>query len=205
MQQLMAQKIEMTQIFDEDGKQLPVTIVEAQPATVVRLKSEQKDGYTAVQVGYGVAKESKLTKPVAGLVKNLKTKPRKFAEERLESTEGIEPGQEIAINDVIQVGDTVSVTGLSKGKGFQGGVKRWGFGGGPKTHGQSDRHRAPGSIGAGTSPGRVWKGKKMAGQMGHKQITTFGLKVVGIEGNKIMLKGAVPGARQTWVMVRKQG
>ena len=145
MQQLMAQKIEMTQIFDEDGKQLPVTIVEAQPATVVRLKSEQKDGYTAVQVGYGVAKESKLTKPVAGLVKNLKTKPRKFAEERLESTEGIEPGQEIAINDVIQVGDTVSVTGLSKGKGFQGGVKRWGFGGGPKTHGQSDRHRRTGA------------------------------------------------------------
>lgn len=201
----MARKIEMTQVFDDAGRQLPITIVEVEPASVVRVKSMEKDGYTAVQVGYGTAKESKLTKPVAGLVKALATKPRRFAEERLDAVDGIEVGQAIAIDDVLQVGDMVSVTGFSKGKGFQGGVKRWGFAGGPKTHGQSDRHRAPGSIGAGTSPGRVWKGKKMAGHMGNKQITTAGLRVVSIEGNKIMLKGAVPGARESWVMLRKQG
>ena len=205
MQQLMARKIEMTQVFDDAGRQLPITIVEAEPAAVVRVKSVEKDGYSAVQVGYGTAKENKLTKPVAGLVKALSTKPRRFVEERLESTEGIEPGQAVAIADVLAVGDIVSVTAFSKGKGFQGGVKRWGFRGGPKTHGQSDRHRAPGSIGAGTSPGRVWKGKKMAGHMGNKRITTAGLRVVAIEDNKIMLKGAVPGARESWVMLRKQG
>lgn len=205
MQQLMARKIEMTQVFDDAGRQLPITIVEAEPAAVVRVKSDEKDGYTAVQVGYGTAKENKITKPVAGLVKDLKIKPRRFVEERLETTEGIELGQSIAISDVLAVGDMVSVTGFSKGKGFQGGVKRWGFAGGPKTHGQSDRHRAPGSIGAGTSPGRVWKGKKMAGHMGNKRITTAGLRVVAIDGNKIMLKGAVPGARESWVVLRKQG
>lgn len=205
MQQLMARKIEMTQVFDDAGRQLPITIVEAEPAAVVRVKSVEKDGYSAVQVGYGTAKENKLTKPVAGLVKALSVKPRRFVEERMDSVDGVEIGQSIGINDVLQVGDMVSVTGLSKGKGFQGGVKRWGFAGGPKTHGQSDRHRAPGSIGAGTSPGRVWKGKKMAGHMGHKQITTAGLQVVAIEGNKIMLKGAVPGARESWVLLRKQG
>ncbi len=205
MQQLMARKIEMTQRFDESGRQLPITVVQAEPAAVVRIKSMEKDGYSAVQVGYGIAKENKLTKPVAGLVKTLSNKPRRFVEEHLEVVDGIQIGQTIAIEDVLQVGDIVSVTGFSKGKGFQGGVKRWGFGGGPKTHGQSDRHRAPGSIGAGTSPGRVWKGKKMAGHMGNKQITTAGLQVVAIEGNKIMLKGAVPGARQSWVVLRKQG
>lgn len=201
----MARKVEMTQIFDDEGHQLPITIMEAEPAAVVRIKSVEKDGYSAVQVGYGVAKENKVTKPVLGMVKALSTKPRKFVEERMDNVEGVEVGQAINIADVLQVGDFVAVTGLSKGKGFQGGVKRWGFGGGPKTHGQSDRLRAPGSIGAGTSPGRVWKGKKMAGRMGGKRITTAGLRVVAIEGNKIMLKGAVPGARESWVLLRKQG
>lgn len=205
MQQLMARKIEMTQVFDDSGKQIPVTIVKVEPAVVTRLQTAEKNGYTSVQVGYGIAKESKLSKPVAGQVKNLETKPRRFAEERLESVEGVEVGQSINLSDTFEVGDTVQVTGLSKGKGFQGGVKRWGFGGGPKTHGQSDRWRAPGSIGAGTSPGRVWKGKKMAGQMGHKQITTKGLTIVSIEGDKVALKGAVPGARDSWVLLRKQG
>lgn len=205
MQQLMARKIEMTQVFNDEGKQLPITIVEVEPATIVRLKASEKDGYTAIQVGYGIAKAQKLTKPVAGQVKNLEVKPRLLKEERLESTEGLEAGQTIAITDIINVGDTISVTAVSKGKGFQGGVKRHGFAGGPKTHGQSDRHRAPGSIGAGSSPGKVWKGTRMAGHMGHKQITTRGLTVIAIDGNKVSIKGAVPGARSTWVMLKKQG
>jgi len=204
MQQLMARKIEMTQVFDNDGKQIAVTEVRVEPAAVVRVKTAEKDGYTAVQVGYGTIKDSKLTKPVAGQVKGLNVKPRRFVEERIDSAEGLSAGQAISIEDVLQVGDIVSVTGFSKGKGFQGGVKRHGFGGGPKTHGQSDRHRAPGSIGAGTSPGRVWKGQRMAGHMGNKQITTFGLQVVAIDGDKVTLKGAVPGARDSWVMLKKQ-
>ncbi len=205
MQQLMARKLEMTQVFDDQGKQLPITVVEVEPAVVVRLKTQEKDGYSAVQVGYGQARPEKQTKPLAGQFKNLQTTPRKLKEERLESTEGLEVGQTVAITDVINVGDTISVTALSRGKGFQGGVKRHGFAGGPKTHGQSDRHRAPGSIGAGSTPGKVWKGTRMAGQMGHKQITTRGLTVVAIDGNKVSLKGAVPGARATWVTITKQG
>lgn len=205
MQQLMARKIEMTQVFDEQGKQLPITVVEVEPATVVRLKTADQDGYTAVQVGYGQARPEKQTKPMAGQFKNLDTTPRKLKEERLDSVEGLSVGQAIAVTDVINVGDTIAVTAVSKGKGFQGGVKRHGFAGGPKTHGQSDRHRAPGSIGAGSSPGKVWKGTRMAGHMGHKQITTRGLTVVAIDGNKVSLKGAVPGARSTWVLITKQG
>ncbi len=204
MQQLMARKLEMTQVFNDEGKQLPITIVEVQPATIVRLKTNDKDGYSAVQVGYGTARANKLTKPVAGQVQKLDSKPRIFKEERLESIEGLEVGQAVAISDILSVGDTISVTAVSKGKGFQGGVKRHGFAGGPKTHGQSDRHRAPGSIGAGSSPGKVWKGTRMAGHMGHKQITTRGLTVIAIDGNKISVKGAVPGARSTWVVIKKQ-
>ena len=205
MNQLMARKIEMTQTYDEAGKQLPVTIVEVEPAVVTRLKSQDKDGYVAVQVGYGAVKDKAITKPVAGQLKSVEAKPRHFVEERLDSTEGIEVGQTLDLNSVFTVGDAISVSGLSKGKGFQGGVRRWKFSGGPKTHGQSDRHRAPGSIGSGTSPGKVWKGLKMAGHMGHKQITTQGLTILSIEGNRLWIKGAVPGAKQSLVMVKKQG
>jgi large subunit ribosomal protein L3 len=205
MKQLLVRKIEMTQVFDEQGRQIPVTVVEAEPAVVSRTKSADKDGYVAVQVGYGLARKNAITKPVAGQTKNLAATPRRFREERVADLEGIEAGQAIAVADVLAAGDVVKAQGVSKGKGFQGGVRRWGFAGGPKTHGQSDRHRAPGSIGAGTSPGRVWKGKKMAGHMGARQITTRGLQVVSVEGNRLLIKGAVPGANQSLVLLIKQG
>jgi large subunit ribosomal protein L3 len=205
MNQLLARKIEMTQVFDEDGRVHPLTIVEVEPATVTKIKTVERDGYSAVQVGYGVMKPQHLTKPVAGQVKNLKTTPRRFREERRDDTAGIEVGQEVSLESVFAVGDLISVTGTSKGKGFQGGVKRWHFAGGPKTHGQSDRHRAPGSIGSGTDPGRVWKGLHMAGHMGSDKVTTRGLRVFSIEGNRIAIRGAVPGARQSLVMIKKQG
>jgi large subunit ribosomal protein L3 len=204
MKQLLARKIEMTQVFDEDGKQIAVTVLKAEPAVISQLKNEERDGYQAVQVGYGVARSNAVTKPVAGQTKDLKSTPRRFREERVESLEELTIGQELALNQVLAVGDTVAAQGWSKGKGFQGGVRRWGFAGGPKTHGQSDRHRAPGSIGAGTSPGRVWKGKKMAGHMGNRKITTRGLQIVSIEGDTVMVKGAVPGARESLVLLRKQ-
>jgi large subunit ribosomal protein L3 len=205
MKQLLARKIEMTQIFDEAGRQVPVTVLEAEPAVVSRLKSQERDGYVAVQMGYGEARVNAVTKPVAGQTKSLPVTPRRFKEERMENVDGIEIGQSVNVDQVLAVGDVVDAQGWSKGKGFQGGVRRWGFAGGPKTHGQSDRHRAPGSIGAGTSPGRVWKGKHMAGHMGHRKITTQGLTVVSIEGNRLFIKGAVPGARQSLVLLTKQG
>ncbi len=205
MKQLLARKIEMTQVFDEQGRQIPVTVLEAEPAVVNRTKTADKDGYIAVQVGYGEARKNAITKPVAGQTKHLETTPRRFREERVEDLEGVEAGKVIVATDVLAAGDIIKAQGISKGKGFQGGVRRWGFAGGPKTHGQSDRHRALGSIGAGTSPGRVWKGKKMAGHMGARQITTRGLQVVSIEGNRLFIKGAVPGANESLVLLIKQG
>jgi large subunit ribosomal protein L3 len=205
MKQLLARKIEMSQMFDDLGKQIPVTVLEAEPAVINGFKTVERDGYVAVQVGYGAYRAKAVTKPVAGQSKQLSTTPRYLKEERVDTTEGLETGQAVELSQVLAVGDLISVQGQSKGKGFQGGVRRWGFGGGPKTHGQSDRHRAPGSIGAGTSPGRVLKGKRMAGHMGNRRITTQGLRVMAIEGNKIMVKGAVPGARQSLIVLTKQG
>jgi large subunit ribosomal protein L3 len=205
MKQLLVRKIEMTQVFDDQGKQIPVTVLKAESAVINRVKTVDTDGYVAVQVGYGQAKANATTKPVAGQTKHLDVTPRRLREERLESVDGLEAGQAIEIDQILSAGDTVSAQGYSKGKGFQGGVRRWGFAGGPKTHGQSDRHRAPGSIGAGTSPGRVLKGKKMAGHMGNRKITTRGLQIVSIEGNTLLVKGAVPGARDSLVMLSKQG
>lgn len=205
MNQLLARKIEMTQMFDEQGKQIAVTVLEAEPAVVSRLKTVEKDGYAAVQVGYGQARKNAVTKPVAGQTKHLDTAPRRFKEERIDEVEGIAAGQVISVDQVLAAGDMVRAQGWSKGKGFQGGVRRWGFAGGPKTHGQSDRHRAPGSIGAGTSPGRVWKGKHMAGHMGNRKVTTRGLQVVSIDGNRLLVKGAIPGAKQALVLLIKQG
>jgi large subunit ribosomal protein L3 len=204
MKQLMAKKINMTQVFSETGKILPVTMVEIQPAVVTRLKDMDNDGYIAVQVGYGEKKPQKMTKPVAGQVKGISHNPRHFKEELVTSLASLEVGQVLSVADIFKVGDIISVTAWSKGKGFQGGVKRWGFAGGPKTHGQSDRHRAPGSIGSGTDPGRVWKGLHMAGHMGNKRITTQGLTIVSIDGNKIAIKGAVPGANQSLLVMKKQ-
>jgi large subunit ribosomal protein L3 len=194
----------MMRIFEDDGSVVPVSVIEATPNTVTRLRDVEKDGYAAVQLGAGVARRS--TKPVAGQFKHLDKEhqhPRHVREIRLDATEGYEVGQQVAV-DLFEAGELVDVTGVSKGHGFAGVIARHNFRRGPKTHG-SDHHRAPGSIGAGTDPGRVWKGSRMPGHMGNEQVTVKKLKVVRIdpERNLILVKGAVPGARNGLLLVRK--
>jgi large subunit ribosomal protein L3 len=194
----------MTRIFGDDGTVVPVSVIEATPNTVTRIRSAEQDGYTALQLGAGTAR--RVTKPVAGQFKHLgkdQQRPRSVREVRVESAEGYEIGQQVGV-DVFEAGELVDVTGVSKGHGFTGVIARHHFRRGPKTHG-SDHHRAPGSIGAGTFPGRVWKGTRMAGHMGNEQVTVKKLKVVKIdtERNLILVKGAVPGARNGLLLVQK--
>jgi large subunit ribosomal protein L3 len=194
----------MMRIFEDDGSVVPVSVIEATPNTVTRLRDVEKDGYAAVQLGAGVARRS--TKPVAGQFKHLDKEhqhPRHVREIRLDATEGYEVGQQVAV-DLFEAGELVDVTGVSKGHGFAGVIARHNFKRGPKTHG-SDHHRAPGSIGAGTDPGRVWKGSRMPGHKGNEQVTVKKLRVVRIdsERNLILVKGAVPGARNGLLLVRK--
>ena len=194
----------MTRIFGDDGTVVPVSVIEATPNTVTRIRSAEQDGYTALQLGAGTAR--RVTKPVAGQFKHLGTdqqRPRSVREVRVDSADGYEIGQQVGV-DVFEAGELVDVTGVSKGHGFTGVIARHHFRRGPKTHG-SDHHRAPGSIGAGTFPGRVWKGTRMAGHMGNEQVTVKKLKVVKIdtERNLILVKGAVPGARNGVLLVQK--
>ena len=194
----------MTRIFADDGSVVPVSVIEATPNTVTRIRSAEQDGYAALQLGAGTAR--KATKPVAGQFKHLdkeQQRPRHVREVRLEATADYEVGQQLGV-DVFEAGELVDVTGVSKGRGFTGVIARHNFRRGPKSHG-SDHHRAPGSIGAGTYPGRVWKGTKMAGHAGDEQVTVKKLKVVRIdpERNLILVRGAVPGARNGLLLVRK--
>jgi large subunit ribosomal protein L3 len=194
----------MTRIFTEDGSVVPVSVIEATPNTVTRLRAVEKDGYSAVQLGAGTVRRS--TKPVAGQFKHLDKEhqhPRHVRELRLDGTDEYEVGQQVTVK-LFEAGELVDVTGISKGHGFTGVIERHNFKRGPKTHG-SDHHRAPGSIGAGTYPGRVWKGTKMAGHMGNEQVTVKKLKVVKIdsERNLILVRGAVPGARNGMLLVQK--
>jgi len=200
---LIGKKLGMTQTFREDGRAEATTIVEAGPCTVVQVKTEGKEGYNAVQLGFEVAK--KLRSPQKGHLKELGSL-RYLKEIRVKNTKDISVGDKIDVS-LFKSGDIVDVTGISKGRGFAGVVKRHGFAGGPKTHGQSDRHRAAGSIGAGSSPGRVFKGKKMAGHMGCDKVTVTKLEVIGAdtEKNLLMIKGAVPGCRNGLLMIRKSG
>lgn len=194
----------MTRIFGDDGSVVPVSVIEATPNTITRLRSVEQDGYSAVQLGAGVARRS--TKPVAGQFKHLDKEhqhPKHVREFRLDGTDGYEVGQELRV-DLFEAGELVDVTGVSKGHGFTGVIARHNFRRGPKSHG-SDHHRAPGSIGAGTDPGRVWKGTRMAGHMGNEQVTVKKLKVVKVdpERNLILVRGAVPGARNGLLLVQK--
>ena len=194
----------MTRIFEDDGSVVPVSVIEATPNTVTRLRDVEKDGYMAVQLGAGIARRA--TKPVAGQFKHLdkeRQRPKHVREVRLDGTDSYEVGQQLGV-DTFTAGELVDVTGVSKGHGFTGVIERHNFKRGPKTHG-SDHHRAPGSIGAGTYPGRVWKGTKMAGHMGNEQVTVKKLRVVRIdpERNLILVRGAVPGARNGVLLVRK--
>ena len=200
-QSIIGKKLGMTQLFKEAKAQV-VTAIEAGPCTVTQVKSMANDGYLAAQLSFGEAKlKSPQSKPTKGL--RLFKYLREF---RLADNEEIEVGQRFDVS-LFQPGDLVDITGTSKGKGFAGVVKRYHFAGGPKTHGQSDRHRAPGSIGATTSPGRVWKGQRMAGHMGNHKVTVRNLEVIEAdpERNLLLIRGAVPGPRNGLLLVRKSG
>ncbi|MFC1931660.1 50S ribosomal protein L3 [Chloroflexota bacterium] len=194
---IIGKKLGMTQIFGDDGRVAAVTAIEAGPCTVTQVKTTAKDGYNAIQLGFGEVKQPKSQAKQAKRFRHL----REFM---LDASESAETEQKIDVSQ-FKVGDLVDITGVSKGKGFAGVVKRYHFAGGPKTHGQSDRHRARGSVGASASPGRVLKGLRMAGQMGNKQVTARHLEILqaDLERNLLVVKGAVPGGRNGLLLVKK--
>jgi large subunit ribosomal protein L3 len=198
---LIGRKRGMTQVFQPDGTMVAVSVLEVAPNTVTRLRTSDRDGYTAVQLG--TDEKAKLSKPRAGQLGDLPSLGT-LREFRVDDVSGYEVGQTVAIADVFAEGDLVDVSGVSKGKGFAGHVKRHHFGRGPTTHG-SDHHREPGSIGPGTTPGRVYKGVRMAGHMGDERATTKKVRVVRADGEKnlLLLKGSLPGARGSLILVRK--
>jgi large subunit ribosomal protein L3 len=194
----------MTQVYDENGNAIPVTVVEAGPCTVVQVKTPERDGYRAVQLGFDPLPERKATKPMSGHFKSCGTPPfRHLREFRFDEGE-YEPGQ-VLTAEQFEAGTKIKVTGTTKGRGFQGVVKRHNFHGGPETHG-AKTHDEPGSIGNSAYPGRVWKGKKLPGHMGNARRTVRTLRVVGIdsERNLMWIRGAVPGARGGLLFIRKQ-
>lgn len=213
IQAILGTKGKMTQAWNEEGKRVPVSIVQATPSVVTQVKSDEKDGYHAIQLGFGSRRIKNITKPqkkhLAKAFPNFeeqKTLPRFVKEIRMDAnTSEYNIGDSVKASDVLEAGDIVKVQGVSKGKGFAGGVKRWGFAGGPKTHGQSDRHRAPGSIGQGTTPGRVYKGKRMAGRMGGKNATALNLTVLDVSGEEVKLSGPIPGNPGSLVIIEKIG
>ncbi len=196
MKTLIGKKVGMTQIFDETGKVIPVTVIEAGPCLVAQVKSVETDGYNAIQLGYGDVKESKLNKPEKGHFAKAKLDLKKHLREfRMDSVDGVNVGDEIKV-DTFVVGDRIDVQGTSKGKGFQGVIKRHGQSRGPMGHG-SMYHRRPGSMGPTSTPGRVFKGKKLPGHMGRVTVTIQNLDVVKVDldKNAILVKGSVPGAK----------
>lgn len=205
MKGIIGKKVGMTQVFDERGDVVPVTVIEAGPCYVTQVRSAERDGYTAIQLGFGETKPRRLTRGQLGhLQRNNLPALRYLREFRIREGEpDVEEGQQINA-DVFEVGDRVDVIGKSKGRGFQGTIKRHGFRRQPKTHGQSDRERAPGSIGAGSTPGRVIKGMRMAGRMGNDRITMQNLEVVVVDAEKnlIAVRGSIPGTRGGIVMLK---
>ena len=200
---ILGKKIGMTQIYGKAGEFVPVTVIEAGPCVVLQVKSSQKDGYQSVQIGFDNKKESRVSKPLLGKFKKANLTPMSFVREILvDSTEGINPADVLTV-DMFTQGEYVDVRGTSIGKGFQGGVKRWNWSRGPMSHG-SMSHRAVGSIGV-TDPSRVLKGKTMPGHMGNKRFTVQGLEVVELdkENNLLLLKGAVPGAKNNYLVINK--
>lgn len=201
---LIGKKIGMSQIFDDTGAAVPVTLIEAGPCLVTQVRTATKDGYSAVQLGFGEVNPKRLTGGQLGHLKRNDVPPLRFLREfRVKSNE-LKEGETVTVN-VFAIGDMVDVVGTSKGKGFQGAVKRHGFGGGPKTHGQSDRWRAPGARSSGTNLGRVLKGSRSPGHMGNERVTSQNLKVVfvDVERNLIGVRGAVPGAKGGLVMIKE--
>jgi large subunit ribosomal protein L3 len=210
MKGIVGRKAGMTQLLTGSGEVVPVTVIEAGPCYVTQIKSPATDGYSAIQLGFGETRLKRLTKGIQGHLKRHGLPAlRVLREFRVKDVSEYTVGQKMQA-DIFSAGDHVDVIGTSKGRGFQGGVRRHGFRGGPKTHGQSDRTRAPGAIGSGTTPGRVYKGSRMAGHMGNRRVTVSNLTVVLVdaERNLLAVRGAVPGAKGGLVLVaeaRKQG
>ena len=199
----LGKKIGMSQVFRDNGELVPVTVIQAGPCAITQIKSEDTDGYNAVQLGFGATK--KLNKPERGHLKN--SEPVKHLREvKADNLQDYSIGQQISV-DIFAVGEKIDIIGTTKGRGFAGSMKRHGFGGGPRTHGQSDRSRAPGSIGGGTTPGKVYKGMKMAGHMGNEQVTVKNLEIVQIDQdrNLLVVKGGVPGAPNGLLVIRRKG
>ena len=198
---IIGRKLGMTQVFRGNGEVEPVTAIEAGPCAVLQVKTATKEGYNAVQLGFGASK--RLKSPQRGHLKEL-GQFRYLREFRVDEAEAATVGDRVDVS-LFKEGDLVDVTGVSKGKGFAGVVKRHHFAGGPKTHGQTDRHRRSGSIGATTSPGRVWKGLRMAGRMGGERVAMRHLEVfkADLEGNLLLVKGAVPGSKNGLLLIRK--
>ncbi len=207
MNGILGRKIGMTSIFDEKGESIPCTVIEAGPCFVTQIKTKELDGYDAVQVGFEEKHERLITKPMIGHFKKAGVSPkRKVHEFRGFDVSTAKLGEEIKVDAIFSKGDIVSVRGTSKGHGFQGVVKRHHFGGGFRTHGQSDRERAPGSIGSSSYPSRVFKGMKMAGRMGGENVTVKNLRVVQIipESNLVLIKGSVPGHNNSFIEIHKE-
>jgi len=205
MKGLIGKKIGMTQIFDESGLAVPITLIEAGPCYVTQVRQPERDGYNAVQLGFGEAKPKHLTGGQLGHLKTSELPPLRFLREFRVKDSDVNEGDKLEVGEVFSVGDQVDVVGTSKGKGFQGAVKRHGFRGGPRTHGQSDRQRATGSIGAGTTPGRVFKGKRMPGHMGSERVTIQNLQVAYVDPDRNLLgvRGAIPGPKGGVVMIKE--
>jgi len=204
---IIGKKIGMTQLFQESGEAVAVTAIQAGPSVVTQIKSRDRDGYDAIQVGFieNKVKQSQLSSPEKGHLRGLEN-VRYLREFRTDDISSVKRGDKVDVG-FLKRGDLINVTGLSKGKGFAGVVKRYHFAGGPKTHGQTDRHRAPGSIGAATFPGRVFKGKRMAGHMGNRSVTARKLEVIQAdpERNLLLVKGAIPGANGGLLVIEKVG
>jgi large subunit ribosomal protein L3 len=204
MKGLIGKKLGMTQIFDESGASVPVTLIEAGPCYVTQIRRPDRDGYSAIQLGFGEAKPRRLTGGQLGHLKRASLPPLRYLREfRFKADEGLKEGAKLTV-EVFEVGERVDVVGISKGKGFAGGIKRHGFRRQPKTHGQSDRERAPGSRGSTSTPGRVFKGSRGPGRMGNARVTAQNLRVelVDPERNLIAVRGSVPGPRGGLVVIR---
>ncbi|MCZ7543999.1 MAG: 50S ribosomal protein L3 [Anaerolineae bacterium] len=203
MKGIIGRKVGMTQVFDAAGQVIPVTVIEAGPCYVTQVRTQERDGYTAVQLGFGEVKAQRLTKGQVGHLQRVNIPPLRHLREFRTKETDVEEGERITV-DVFETGERVDVVGVSKGRGFAGGIKRHGFNRQPKTHGQSDRERAHGSVGATSTPGRVFKGSRMAGHMGSERVTSQNLEVVVVdpERNLLAVRGSVPGAKGGIVMIK---
>lgn len=206
MRAIIGKKLGMSKLFDEQGKSISVTIIQAGPCYITQIKTNETDGYEAIQLGFMPKREKLVSKPLAGHFKKSGVAPVRILKEfkNFETDDSLKLGSEVKV-DIFSVGDSIAVTGTSKGKGFAGGIKRHGFKGGPKSHGQSDRMRAPGSIGQSSYPSRVLKGMRMAGRMGGDKVTVKNLTVIKVDpvNNLLAVEGAVPGAMNGIVFIKK--